>query len=1157
MKHDLTLDDAVNKCKYSEMVKSQNNVVRKVDAIKDSNRRNYNSRGRGGSRNHQGRGQGQSANFDVNKDKTCGRCGYVEQRAHKNGQCPAKNDTCRFCNKMGHYEKCCFKKKQLNSVENFYQDEEDQDSALSGIELNIGSLENKSKEEPPWLVRLKVNDNYQSFKIDSGADVTVMSVENYAKMRPKPYLKTNKVRLQGVSGNVKHVGYFEAEIRHKDKNYKETIYVVNHKTQNLLGRGISCEMNLIKRLNAIGEVQVYGDLGLMQCQPVKIQLKDDCVPYSISTPRRIPLPLVPKVKEEIDKMLKVGVIVEEEGPTDWCSPIVPVTKPNGRIRICVDLKKLNQAVKRERFVIPTVEDILGRMSGSVMFSHLDASSGYWQMPLDEQSSRLTTFITPFGRYRFTRVPFGITSASEIYQREMNRILNGIQGVEVYQDDVMIHSKDEKDHDEILKRVLKRIEESGLKLNKSKCKFKQKSITFLGHIIDKEGLSAHPDKVKAILEMPPPNNVSELRSFMGMTNFMSRFVKDLSQKMEPISRLLKSDMQWVWDGPQQKAFQDVKVAISESAILAYYDPTRPTLVSSDASSYGMGGVIMQEDDDGNRRPVAFVSRTMTECEKRYAQIEKELLGVVWACERFSRYLIGLDKFRIITDHKPLVPIINKKDLDVVPIRCQRLLIRLMRYNGVAEHVPGKSLVLADLLSRKPIQCPLSQDEDLEMEVECCIQTIVTNLPASKNKLTEIVQASERDPIINKVQEMTINGWPESHKINPDLKELYNVRSLLSVSDGLLLYRDRLVIPKEMRKDMLEKIHNGHPGVTKSRLKAQEAIWWPNISKDIEEYVKDCHHCQINQSSQRAEPLISGKLPERPWQNISADLMDHNHHSYLVVTDNFSKWIEIIQMRSTASYMLIKEMKNLFARWGVPELLRTDNGTQFVSNEFRKFVKDFNMTIETSSPHYPQANGSAEQAVKQAKKILDQEDQIVALMAYRATPNTITGYSPCQLLQGRRMATDLPMLKEKLLPGWPTYEKVNEKFKSAKVNQKYYFDKRNGARPLSPLRPGDPVRVKIDNDKKWSSPAEITESLEGGRSYVVDTGNGVYRRNRRHLLATPPCDVPVHTDIPVHADQPTDQPTDQPSHEAQQQSPDPARPIRVTRGKRPERYKDFQM
>ncbi len=742
---------------------------------------------------------------------------------------------------------------------------------------------------------------------------------------------------------------------------------------------------------------------------------------------------------------------------------------------------------------------------------------------------------------------------------MMKILEGIDGVEVYQDDIIIHGRDEQQHDARLKHTLDRIRQSGLKLNERKCKFKRNSLSFLGHVIDANGISAHPDKIKAIRDMAAPTSVTELRSFMGMVNFMSRFIENLSRKMEPLNKLLCTDNEWTWGPDQEKAFEDVKAAITTPTVLAYYDQTRPTIVSSDASSYGIGAVLMQEDNQGQRRPVAYISRTMTSSERRYAQIEKELLGVVWACEKFSRYLVGLSSFRILTDHKPLVPIINEKDLDVTPIRCQRLLIRLMRYNGKAEHVPGKTLVLADLLSRKPLDND-EEDDDLEQDVNFLVQAVVANIPATREKIQEIKDASCSDKIVSSAMTMTKNGWPDISEVPPEVRELYQARANLSVADDLLMYGQRVVIPTSLREDMLQRLHNGHMGITKCKLRAQDTVWWPGISNDIQKHIEDCNFCKINKPVQRAETLEPRPMADRPWQWICTDLLQFAGKTYMVVVDEYSKWIEITYLRSTASSMVILELKKIFARWGIPQRITSDNGPQYASREFRIFAAEWGFKHVTSSPYYAQSNGAAENAVKQAKRILKQTDPHLALMEYRATPTTVTGYSPCQLLQGRVMPTTIPRIETKLTPRHPEQADVRRNHDKAREKQAFYFNRRHGAHDLDPLHPGETVRIRTPNESKWGSPARVVKQYgpAEARSYVVDTGEGKFRRNRRHLQRIPPRDVQQHRRMVIPMDD-TPEPREEPMVQERVDTPpapeQPSRPVRSTRGRMPERFKDY--
>ena len=495
-------------------------------------------------------------------------------------------------------------------------------------------------------------------------------------------------------------GKFRRCLLYGDKQIYQDIFVVQGLTTPLLGRPAIDALQLVSMIEpimvqphpAVKEFpKLFQGLGKLQCQSYSISLCNDAQPYALSTPCRVAIPLLPKVEAELMRMQELGVIEKVDQATEWCSGMVVVPKANGKVRICVNL---NASICRERHILPSVEQTLAQIGGAKVVTKLDANSGFWQVELSEDSSLLTTFVTPFGRFYFHRLPFGITSAPEFFQKRMIDILSGLKGVVCMVDT-------QAEHDKNLTEVLKWIQASGLALNQDKCEFSKPSIRFLGKLVDPNGIHIDPEKVKAISNIPQPQNASEMRRFLGMVNQLNKFSPHLSDKLKPLQDLLSSHNQWAWGPSQEQAFHATKAALVSRQVLAQYDPLLPTVVSADVLSYGLGAVLTQQQaNSDDYKPVAYISRTLTPTEQHYAQIEKEALAVTWACEWFQTYLLSI-KFHIHTDHKPLVPLLSTKPLELLPIRVQRFCLHMMRFDYTISHVPGKNLYVSDTLSRSPL------------------------------------------------------------------------------------------------------------------------------------------------------------------------------------------------------------------------------------------------------------------------------------------------------------------------------------------------------------------------------------------------------------------------------------------------------------------------
>ena len=705
---------------------------------------------------------------------------------------------------------------------------------------------------------------------------------------------------------------------------------------------------------------------------------------------------------------------------------------------------------------------------------------------------------------------------------------------MFMDDIIVFGRTPEEHDANLAKVKAALVAANVTLNDDKCHFRQAMVKFLGHVVSADGLQPSPDKVSAVRELNNPKDAVELRRMMGLFTYLGRFIPNLSEVSAPLRSLLHDDAEWLWTDKQQEAFDALKALISSAPCLAFFDPALPIIVSADASSYGLGAVLLQ-DHDGTLRPVAYASRSLTSTEQQYAQIEKECLAVVWGCERFHGYIYGSDALQVHTDHKPLIPLINTRDLTKVPLRCQRLLMRLLRYSPEAVYVPGKQLVLADTLSRSP--APLGDHFDdvttLTEEIQASLPSITAEI-MSPTMEARLANATSDDPTLCRVREFVKSGWPAtSSDIASSVTPYFNERHLLSEHAGVLFHGQRIVIPPQLQDEILTKLHDGHQGVTKTRARARGSVWWPGLSVQIATKIAECHECSKFRHQHR-EPLQPVTRPPLPWHTIGADLMEFNGTTYLVVIDYFSRYLEVLPMRATSSTAVIRRLHTLFAAHGIPAIVVSDNGPQFASQEFADFADHHSFGHRTSSPRYPQSNGESERAVRTAKDLLRKGDCLEdALLAYRSTP-LASGYTPSQLLYGRIIRSHLPTTTTQLQPQWPDIEQFLAAEDMRQQAQKSTYDDRHAAQPMRPLLPGDLVWI-TDLQKE----GEVKEQLSN-RSFLVQCGSSVLRRNRIHLNRLPPRNTTTGHEIEVQfqANQPDQQDQPQlPPRRSSRQQPGP--------------------
>ncbi|KAG7301746.1 hypothetical protein JYU34_014734 [Plutella xylostella] len=809
-------------------------------------------------------------------------------------------------------------------------------------------------------------------------------------------------------------------------------------------------------------------------------------------------------------MLREGVI-EPVAASDWATPLVPVSKADGGLRICADYKiTLNSALLVDRYPLPRFEDLLVTLNNSVIFSKCDLSQAYNQLVLDESSKQYTVINTHKGLFRYNRLVYGLSSSSGIFQRTMSNLLKGIPFVGIFIDDVIIGGRNITEHLQSLEMVMSRLCENGLKLKRNKCEFFVDEIKYLGYIICKDGVKTDPDKIKAMSEMAQPQNVTQLRSFLGLVNFYGRFVKNMSS-IFPLYELLKKNVSWVWSDTCARAFNEVKRILSSSEVLAHYDESKPLILSCDASAQGVGGVLTQRGPRGER-PVAYVSRTLNDAEKNYAQIHREALAIIFCLKKFHQYLYGR-KFTLRTDHKPLVTIFGPKAgvPAMAASRLQRWAVIVSAYTYDIEYVNTKDNV-ADSFSRLPIK---SRDSGYHRIPEQTYLHFVQD--TSLIDSAHIKKETAKDHILGRVVSYIRDGWPKDVDMK-NLKPYFNRKNELYLELGCVMWGHRVVIPESCQAKVLSELHEPHMGIVKTKCIARSYVWWPGVDEAVEAACRACAACAAASDAPRAHQPCPWPWCPRPWTRLHLDFMGPiDNKLYLVLVDATSKWLEVFQVPSTGAAHTIDRLNEVFGRFGLPKTLVSDNGPPFTSSQFSQFTQSNGIKHMFSAPYHPASNGAAENAVRTLKKVIKKaksESVDIAtalnkfLLHYRNTEHCTTGDSPAQLLMGHSLRTKLDVLK-------PDRE---NKIVHAQVKQS---ENKGGEKRV--MRPGDPVWYRLyQKGDKWTA-GEVSERL-GATDYNIRNPDGTLthrhvdqlRQRSRVSLAGPlPSCAPEQADSPAQS------------------------------------------
>ena len=660
------------------------------------------------------------------------------------------------------------------------------------------------------------------------------------------------------------------------------------------------------------------DIGRISIARHHIRLQPDTSPIYLR-PYRHSQSDTEEIRRQIVALKKKGLVRDSISP--WSSPVTLAQKKNGDRRLCIDYRRLNQVTVDERHPLPIIQDVFDRMSSARYFSTWDIAWAYWHIALDEESIEKTAFSTLDGHYEWLVLPFGMKNSPATFQRIIPLIVQDLlpKGVDAYLDDIIIYTRTEEEHLQLLEEVLSRLLQHNAKLRREKCVFFTKQIQYLGHIISGGTLQPAPEKLQAVAEFPVPTTLKQLERFLGLTSYYRRYIHRFSFIAEPLHRLKKKGVDFVWGTDQQMAFDTLKKKLTEPPVVAIFDDNKPTFLHTDASEIGIGSILMQKNDQNQKEVIAYYSRRLTEAESKYDNCERECLAVVESVDHFRIYLHGR-KFDIYSDNSALQWLFSIKKPTG---RLYRWSVRLSVYSYTIHHRKGSKNLAADALSRDPIAFFITTEEMISEQKKC-------DLSSFRNTSTRDGQTTVR-------------------------------------TRGV----ERVFTPPSLRLRVIQHYHDdyGHPSIRKTQQLISSAYWWPQMTDDIKNHVKTCTNCQMVKTSNRPtlgnlNPIPTPSLPFDIWALdtiVLGPAANDTRAKYAqVFIDHHSRYIWASPTAKNTTDAVLTVFRKLVSSGVQPKILITDNGKNFISKNFKSFLKDNDIQHRLISPYHPEANGLVEKA-----------------------------------------------------------------------------------------------------------------------------------------------------------------------------------------------------
>ena len=805
--------------------------------------------------------------------KKCYRCGG--NFPHNTKKCPAVGMKCNFCSKLGHFERCCLSKsrqqhsnhKNSNAIEtcssprfSYFLSDSESEVGSTGSE-KVWSLSTKEEQfinatevcksnRNKFVTKIKVEKDFiEDFLIDTGSSPNILNLKTFQKLQKKKALKLSKTNTKVITygeNQLNVLGVTNLLCESKNKIVCEEFYVIHTENQNILSGDISIELGLLslhvnqtklasdfendlkttpeclrEMLSKYKDSLFSGKIGKVKNTQIKLHI-DERVPPVAERERRIPFALRQEVKKQIELLEKADIIEDVTSmPTPWLSQMVIV--PQGdKVRMCIDMRNANRAITRTRYPTPTVDDLIAKLTGAKWFSKLDMNKAFHQLELDPESRYITAFQTEDRIKRFKRLSFGINSAPEELQHALRTLLADIPGAINIADDILVFGTTQEQHNHSLSQTLECLRKNGVTLNFKKCIFSKRHLEYYGYVFSEEGMRPSESKIQALREIERPENVSAVRSFLGFANYLKRFIPDYSTITHPLRQLTKKDAVFKWCDKCEKAFQTIITSLSEKSCVSYFSENKETFIYCDASPVGISAILLQQTPGKkDLQVINYSSRSLTETESRYSQIERECLSMVYACERNRIYVLGR-KFTLFNDQKALINLLNNANAKV-PLRIERMFLRLQGYAFTAKHITSEQNI-SDYISRHPKIVNTNEINYIESYVNMVTEFSTPKAFCIKDIATETNKDNELSILKKFIRE---NNWytlnePQKHSYLKEvsietLKRYRKIKDELTISlkHDVILKGHRIVLPKKFEKDAVKICHVGHQGIEKTK------------------------------------------------------------------------------------------------------------------------------------------------------------------------------------------------------------------------------------------------------------------------------------------------------------------------------------------------------